>query len=162
MRPRLSIRSRAPKASSQLVRRVMQANTGRTTEPERKLRSMLHRQGLRFRADARPEQSLRCTADLVFRRSKVCVFVDGCYWHGCSFHFAVPRQNEPWWAEKIADNRSRDIKRTSELKSLGWAVIRLWEHDLLGDRADAAAARVVRTVRQRAKKAAVSPARSKR
>lgn len=159
MRRRLSIRSRAPKASSQLVRRVMQATTGRTTEPERKVRSMVHRLGVRFRADARPEPSLRCTADLVFRRSKVCVFVDGCYWHGCSLHFAVPRQNAPWWAEKIADNRSRDVKRTAELKALGWAVIRLWEHDLLGDGTHAAAARIVKIVTKRAKKPA--PARSK-
>lgn len=161
MSRRLSIRSRAPKASSQLVRRVMQANTGRTTEPERKVRSMVHRLGARFRADARPELSLRCIADLVFRRSKVCVFVDGCYWHGCSLHFAVPRQNALWWAEKIADNRSRDAKQTGELKALGWCVIRIWEHDLLGDGAPAAAARIIRAIKKRERKQAAAPARSK-
>ncbi|MGH8590190.1 MAG: very short patch repair endonuclease [Gammaproteobacteria bacterium] len=162
MKSGLSIRSRAPKASSQLVRRVMQANTGKTTEPERKLRSIVHRMGLRFRADARPDPSLRCKADLVFRRCKVCVFVDGCYWHGCAVHFAVPRQNGPWWAEKIADNRSRDMKRTSELEALGWTVIRLWEHDLLGERAGVAAARVVRTVRRESQKPVPTRVRTKR
>ncbi len=149
MRPRLSIRSRAPKASSALVRRVMQANTGRTTAPELTLRSRLHRQGLRFRVDVRPEPSLRCSADLIFRRSRVCVFVDGCYWHGCPRHFAVPKQNSAWWAEKIADNRKRDARRTAELRDRGWVVIRLWEHDILGDFVAVAAARIARTVRRR-------------
>lgn len=151
MRRRLSIRSRAPKASSAVVRRVMQANTGRTTAPERTLRTMLHCMGLRYRVDARPEPSLRCSADLVFRQSKVCVFVDGCYWHGCSEHFAVPKRNAAWWAEKIADNCRRDVKRTAELKALGWIVIRLWEHDLLADAvAFAAATRIARIIRLRA------------
>lgn len=152
MRSRLSIRSRAPKACSNLVRRVMQANTGRTTDPERRLRSILHGMGVRFRVDARPEPSLRCAADLVFRQSRVCVFVDGCYWHGCSMHFAVPKQNAAWWAEKIADNRNRDARRTAELEALGWTVIRLWEHDVLGDAVYAAGARIARTVRRRAKR----------
>lgn len=149
-RPRLSIRARAPKASSEQVRRVMQANTGRTTEPERKLRSLTHRLGLRFRMDVRPEKALRCTADLIFRRKKVCVFVDGCYWHGCSLHFAVPKRNASWWAEKIAANRQRDARQTAQLTTLGWRVIRLWEHDLVGKNAHAAATRIATTVRHRA------------
>lgn len=149
MKPRLSIRSRAPKASSALVRRVMQANTGRTTAPERTLRSRLHRKGLRFRVDVRPEPSLRCSADLIFRRSRVCVFVDGCYWHGCPRHFAVPKQNSAWWAEKIADNRKRDARRTAQLRDRGWVVIRLWEHDIYGKFVAVAAARIARTVRRR-------------
>ena len=149
-RLRLSIRARAPRASTDLVRRVMQANTGRTTAPERHLRSLAHRLGLRFRVDCRPDPSLRCDADLVFRRSKVCVFVDGCYWHGCPLHFAVPKQNSTWWAEKIADNRSRDARRTTELKNRGWMVIRFWEHDVRGNSAAAAAARIARAVRRRA------------
>ena len=60
------------------------------------------------------------------------MFVDGCYWHGCSVHFAVPKRNSAWWAEKIADNRNRDAKRTAELRDRGWVVVRLWEHDLVG------------------------------
>jgi len=147
-RPRLSIRARAPRASSDLVRRVMQANTGRTTAPERHLRSLAHRLGLRFRVDCRPDPTLRCDADLVFRRSRVCVFVDGCYWHGCPLHFAVPKQNTAWWAEKIADNCRRDARRTAELKDRGWKVIRLWEHEVQGKAAHAAAARIAKTVRR--------------
>lgn len=127
----------------------MQANTGRTTEPERRLRSMLHTLGLRFRIDTRPDRSLRCAADLVFRSSKVCVFVDGCYWHGCSEHFALPKRHSAWWAEKIADNRKRDVRRTTELEDRGWLVLRLWEHQLVGKTANTVASRIARTVRRR-------------
>jgi DNA mismatch endonuclease (patch repair protein) len=148
-RRRLSIRARAPRASTDIVRRVMQANTGRTTAPERELRSAAHRLGLRFRVDCRPDAGLRCDADLVFRQSKVCVFVDGCYWHGCPLHFAVPKQNSAWWAEKIDDNRKRDARRTAELRDRGWTVLRFWEHEIQGDSVVTAAARIARTVRRR-------------
>lgn len=127
----------------------MQANTGRTTEPEQRLRSMLHALGLRFRINARPERSLRCAADLVFRSSRVCVFVDGCYWHGCSEHFAVPKRNSAWWAEKIDDNRKRDVRRTTELEDRGWLVVRLWEHELVENTVKAVASHLARTVRRR-------------
>lgn len=149
MRPRLSIRSRAPRASSALVRRVMQANTGRATAPERTLRTLLHRLGLRYRIQVRPEQSLRCVADLVFRQSKVCIFVDGCYWHGCADHYVVPKRNTAWWAEKIADNRRRDAMRTAQLSALGWTVIRVWEHDLSNVATPHTVTRVARIIRRR-------------
>jgi DNA mismatch endonuclease, patch repair protein len=131
------------------VRAVMQANTGRVTAPERKLRAMLHRLGLRFGVDSRPEPSLRCTADLVLRRWKACVFVDGCYWHGCPRHFTTPGRNSSWWSEKIADNRNRDARRTAELRSAGWLVIRVWEHDLAGASAVGVARRIAQRVRRR-------------
>lgn len=148
-RPRLSIRARAPRASSPSVRRVMQANTGRATRPEAGLRSAVHRLGLRFRIDVRPESALRCTADLVFRRARVCVFVDGCYWHGCPKHFHPPKQNGAWWTEKIEDNRRRDRRRSQELADRGWKVLRVWEHDLIGGGPQESAARIARIVRGR-------------
>jgi len=126
-----SIRKRAPKASSPLVRRVMQANVGKVTSPERILRSALHATGLRFRKDARPERDLRITADVVFRRAKVCIFVDGCFWHGCPRHFATPKTNSRWWEEKIADNAARDRRQTTLVRRRGWRVLRFWEHQIL-------------------------------
>ena len=128
-----SIRSRAPSASSTLVRRVMRANTSRDTRPERLLRSALHRAGLRFRKDARPVPGVLCKADIVFPRQMVCVFVDGCFWHGCSLHFGTPKTNSAWWAEKIAANVERDARQTELLKEHGWRVVRVWEHELKGD-----------------------------
>ena len=127
-----SIRSRAPSASSALVRRVMQANTSRDTRPERLMRSALHRSGLRFRKDVCPIPGVRCKADIVFPRQMVCVFVDGCFWHGCSLHFGTPKTHSAWWAEKIAANVERDARQTERLREHGWRIVRIWEHELQG------------------------------
>ncbi len=125
-----SIRTRAPSASSALVRRVMQANRSVDTLVEVLLRSALHQRGLRFRKHANVDPSLKCRADIVFRRARICVFIDGCYWHGCPKHFHAPKANRAWWLEKIADNRQRDGRKSAALRRRGWVVIRIWEHEL--------------------------------
>ncbi len=130
---RLPIWARAPAASSQDVRRRMQSVLRKDTRPELLLRSGLHRLGLRFRKDYRPIRLLRCTADVVFPRQKVCVFVDGCFWHGCPLHHDAPKTNAKWWAEKVKNTARRDQERTKYLRDYGWTVIRLWEHDLIGE-----------------------------
>ena len=150
VRPRLSIRSRAPQASSPVVRRVMQANTGRTTQPEAALRSAVHRLGLRYRVNTQPEDAVRCKADLLFRQARVCVFVDGCFWHGCPKHFTIPKQNREWWLEKIASNRLRDARHSRKLRRLGWRVLRFWAHDLEVHRLAASATKVADAVRRSA------------
>lgn len=129
----LSIRSRAPSASSQTVQRIMKANYGSNLKPERLLRSLLHEAGLRFRKDCRPVPAFRCTADIVFPRKRVCVFVDGCFWHGCPQHFACPKTNAEWWAEKINATRNRDERQREHIRSQGWRVIRVWEHEIVKD-----------------------------
>jgi len=126
-----SIRSRAPKATSLAARAVMLAIPSRNTTPEVSLRRVLHRLGLRYRIDTRPETSIRCTADIVFRRKRVCIFVDGCFWHGCPYHFSAPKSNTLWWAEKIADNRRRDRRQTLLLRAAEWQVLRFWEHEIV-------------------------------
>ncbi len=68
----------------------MQGNRSRDTKPELAVRSAVHRRGLRYRVAARPLPELRRTADLVFRKAKIAVFVDGCYWHGCPEHHTQP------------------------------------------------------------------------
>lgn len=108
----------------------MQRNVGRETHPEKLLRSALHKRGLRFRKDLRPEPALRITVDIVFTRQRVCVFVDGCFWHGCPLHFEVPKTNSDWWHEKIEDNKARDTRQTRQLEECGWRVLRYWEHDV--------------------------------
>ena len=127
------IRKRAPKASSVAVRHVMQENVGRETNPERKLRSLLFRAGLRFRKNYSPIPNKRITVDIYFPRQRICIFVDGCFWHGCPLHFAVPKTHSAWWQEKVADNRQRDDRQTRLLSVLGWSVIRMWEHELKED-----------------------------
>jgi DNA mismatch endonuclease (patch repair protein) len=128
----LSIRARAPSASSLKTRHVMQANRSRDTAPEVRLRRLLFASGLRFRKNCRPEPTLRCKADIVFPRPRVCVFIDGCFWHSCPRHFKLPKTNAAWWAEKMHANVQRDGRQTRTLKGRGWCVIRLWEHELSG------------------------------
>ncbi|MFE2722847.1 very short patch repair endonuclease [Kitasatospora sp. NPDC059327] len=115
-------------ASSPATRASMRSNTGRDTTPELRLRSLLHRAGLRYRVAARPVPTLRRTADVVFTKDKVAVFVDGCYWHYCPEHHGVPATNRAFWVEKLEKNRARDAETVRLLQDHGWAVIRIWEH----------------------------------
>jgi DNA mismatch endonuclease (patch repair protein) len=114
----------------------MQGNRKRDTRPELALRSELHRRGLRYRIDAKPVGSLRCRADIVFRRQRVAVFVDGCFWHGCPEHGTRPRTNASYWSAKIARNVERDRLNDAELSGAGWTVVRVWEHELPSDAAN--------------------------
>ena len=82
----------------------------------------------------------RSKADIVFTKAKVVVFVDGCFWHCCPKHGTLPKKNARWWRTKLAANVERDRKLDRQLRSAGWAVIRVWEHE---DTARAAA-RVIR------------------
>ncbi|WP_042434181.1 very short patch repair endonuclease [Streptacidiphilus anmyonensis] len=106
----------------------MLGNRGRDTSPERALRSLVHASGLRYRVAARPEPGVRRTADLVFRPTKVAVFVDGCFWHRCPDHFTAPKTNAQFWEEKISRNVVRDRDTDARLQSAGWLVLRFWEH----------------------------------
>ncbi|MFJ7996950.1 very short patch repair endonuclease [Streptomyces sp. NPDC096310] len=127
------------KASSTAVRAVMTANKGRDTKPERLLRSFLYRQGLRYRVNVRPLPDLRRTADIVFPKARVAVFVDGCYWHGCPDHYRPATKRSDFWHKKIQGNQARDADTDSRLRERGWTVLRVWEHEA----ADAAAAKVI-------------------
>ena len=116
-------------ASSPAVRRVMQGNRSRDTKPEIAVRCAVHAMGMRYRVSARPLPGVRRTADLVFRRAKVAVFIDGCFWHGCPKHHAPPKTNAGYWATKIDGNRVRDRHTTALLKAAGWIVLRFWSHE---------------------------------
>ena len=107
----------------------MAANKSRDTQPEMLVRSALHSMGLRFRKHARPLAGLRCTADVVFPREKVAVFIDGCFWHGCPEHGGVPRTNNAYWGEKLERNQLRDRRNKRVLSEAGWTVLRYWEHE---------------------------------
>jgi DNA mismatch endonuclease (patch repair protein) len=68
--------------------------------------------------------------DFVFRSSRVAVFVDGCFWHGCPRCYRLPEDNRTYWRDKVLSNRRRDLLRTRELRSHNWRVLRIWEHSL--------------------------------
>jgi DNA mismatch endonuclease (patch repair protein) len=71
----------------------------------------------------------RRRADILFTRSKVAVFVDGCFWHACPEHKTAPANNAAWWSAKLARNVARDRETDEHLSSLGWTVLRVWEHE---------------------------------
>ena len=107
----------------------MRGNRNRDTRPEMAVRSAVHALGLRYRVAGRPIAGVRRTADLVFRRRRVAVFVDGCFWHGCPDHFRVPSTHVEYWTAKIERNRERDIETDALLAEAGWTAVRVWEHE---------------------------------
>lgn len=129
----------------------MRSNKGRDTKPELAIRRAVHAAGLRYRVGMRPLPGVRRTADLVFTRAKVAVFVDGCFWHGCPDHYSAPATNRDYWSDKVRRNRERDVETDRLLAESGWQVVRLWEHEPVA----LAAERVVGAVRER--RAMLSP-----
>lgn len=98
--------------------------------PERALRSAVHALGLRYRVNHRIEAAgIRVRPDMVFTSRRVCVFSDGCFWHRCPEHATDPKANSDYWAPKLLANVERDRRVDEALRSEGWAVMRVWEHE---------------------------------
>jgi len=72
--------------------------------------------------------------DFLFSEERLAVFVDGCFWHGCSICGHLPRKNSAYWAMKIQRNQMRDRKTTRRLRGAGFTVYRIWEHEIQHDR----------------------------
>lgn len=123
-------------ASSEATRRSMLANKGRDTSTEMAVRRALHSRGLRYRVDYAPIPGLRRRADIVFTRTRIAVFIDGCFWHGCPTHGTTPMRNAEYWGPKLAANVTRDRDTDRRLEAGGWRVLRFWEHEAPSDVAD--------------------------
>ena len=154
--PELERRRGVPSASSPATLARMLAAKRRDTKPELILRAALHRRGLRFRVDREILPDVRRRGDIVFTRAGVVVFVDGCFWHGCSIHGTWPKANAAWWAAKIRANRQRDHDTDARLAAASWTVIRAWEHDVLAP-VDAIEAAVRGRLEERTKAASRGP-----
>ena len=114
-----------PIPKSEMISRQMSRMPRRNTKPELALRRELHARGLRFRI----HPALPGRPDVAFTRAKIAVFVDGCFWHGCSDHGTLPKNNREWWRAKIAGNIRRDRIKDEALIVLGWDVLHFWEHE---------------------------------
>jgi DNA mismatch endonuclease, patch repair protein len=79
----------------------------------------------------RRNQRLPGKPDFVFRRERLAVFVDGCFWHGCPLHGRKPGSNRKYWIGKLRRNEARDTEVKNNLRLAGWNVLRIWEHDLI-------------------------------
>src|SRR5690349_14645601 len=120
-----------PRPTSAAVSSVMRGNRWRDTSPEAAVRSILHRRGHRFlkRRTIKLEGRRWTQPDIVFPRARVAVFVDGCFWHRCPVHGTDPVANSSYWASKLDRNVARDRDTDLQLITLGWVVIRAWEHE---------------------------------
>lgn len=107
----------------------MAAIKGKDTKPEMTVRKYLFSRGLRYRVNNR---KLPGSPDIVLKKYKTVVFVDGCFWHGhegCKY-FRLPKTNDIFWHHKIAMNIARDYANGIDLQLAGWKVIRIWECDI--------------------------------
>lgn len=112
---------------SKEVRSRMMANIrGSNTNPEMKVRKILHRHGFRYRLHQR---KLPGRPDVVLPRYRLCIFIHGCFWHrhpGCRYA-TTPSSREEFWRSKFEQNMKRDNKNRNELLQLGWRVFEIWE-----------------------------------
>jgi DNA mismatch endonuclease (patch repair protein) len=114
----------------------MKGNHKTGTRPERRLRSFLHKRGLRFRVNyAVRTPGCEVEADIAFPHAEVAVMVDGCFWHICPTHGTRPRTNDGYWSVKLQRNVERDRRVDSDLKEAGWIIVRIWEHMTLDEAA---------------------------
>jgi DNA mismatch endonuclease, patch repair protein len=113
-------------------------------ETELRLIEIFHASGI---SGWRRGQPLPGKPDFVFRRQRIAVFVDGCFWHGCPKCYRRPSSNQEYWDAKIERNRARDRSITRSLRTGGWSVIRIWHHDLSPKREYYIARRIQRVLR---------------
>lgn len=107
----------------------MAAVKGKDTKPEMVVRRFLFSKGLRYRVN---DHRLPGSPDIVLKKYRTVVFIDGCFWHGhegCK-HYRPPRTNVDYWHHKIAMNIARDYSNNVDLKLAGWRVIRIWECEI--------------------------------
>ena len=109
--------------------RCMSAIKGKDTKPELLVRKFLFSRGFRYRLN---HPRLPGHPDLVLRKYRTVIFINGCFWHGhqgCKYAH-LPSTNLEYWEKKIADNLERDKRKTQELERLGYRVSVVWQCQL--------------------------------
>jgi DNA mismatch endonuclease (patch repair protein) len=105
---------------------------GKNTKPEVLLRSLLHRQGFRFRLHGK---HLPGKPDIVLPRYRAVIFVNGCFWHrhkNCKYAY-TPKSRQEFWLNKFEATIQRDRKEQEILGNMGWQVLVVWECELKKD-----------------------------
>ena len=101
----------------------------KNTKPEMIVRKYLFAQGYRYRLHVK---RLPGTPDIVLKKYRTIIFVNGCFWHGhegCKYA-KLPARNIAFWQNKITENKQRDLKDRIELRDLGWHVVTIWQCQL--------------------------------
>lgn len=107
----------------------MAAIHGKDTKPEMVVRRYLWGHGFRYRLS---HPRLPGKPDIVLRKYRTCIFVNGCFWHGhesCRY-YTIPKTNTEFWVNKVKRNKERDLKVQHGLASMGWHCITIWECEL--------------------------------
>jgi DNA mismatch endonuclease (patch repair protein) len=103
------------KFSKKVRSKIMSRIRGKNTRPELLLRSELHKAGFRYSLKYRFKE-MNFVPDIVMVSKRTCVFVDGCFWHGCPKCFKKPKSNKKYWNKKIKRNIERDMEQNLYLK----------------------------------------------
>jgi DNA mismatch endonuclease (patch repair protein) len=103
----------------------------RDTKPEMVVRRLIHRMGFRYRLH---DRRLPGAPDLVFKSRRKAIFIHGCFWHrhsdpNCKLA-RMPKSQSEFWRPKLEGNRQRDLRVQSELESIGWKHLIVWECEL--------------------------------
>ncbi len=128
--------------SPQQRHKNMAAIRGKNTKPEMIVRKWLWSRGFRYRLN---HKRLPGHPDLVLRKYRTCIFVNGCFWHGHNTQFIIhnsqfiiegsecckiPKTNREFWVAKIRRNKQRDREEQHRLAEMGWHCITVWECEL--------------------------------
>ena len=105
----------------------MAAIRSKNTKPEMIVRKGLWSKGFRYRLNS---PRLPGHPDLVLRKYRTCIFVNGCFWHGHEGCCKIPNTNREFWVAKIKRNQERDIETQKRLAEMGWHCITIWECEL--------------------------------
>ncbi len=109
--------------------RCMSAIRGKNTKPEIVVRKFLFGRGFRYRLNY---PRLPGHPDIVLRKYRTAIFVNGCFWHGhdnCKY-YRLPKTNVDFWRKKVERNKKLDIEEQRQLASMGWHCITIWECQL--------------------------------
>lgn len=107
----------------------MAAVHSKNTRPEMIVRKWLWSHGYRYRLN---HPRLPGKPDIVMRKYRTCIFVNGCFWHGhegCRY-YRIPKSNTEFWVKKIRRNQERDGEVCRQLAAMGWHSIVIWECEL--------------------------------
>jgi len=126
---------RSPTPSSPLASKIMSRIKCKNTKPEMIVRKLLWAAGdrayrLQYPVAGRP--------DIAFPRTKVAIFIHGCFWHRCPIcQLQTPKSNPSFWQNKFEQNVKRDKSKISLLEKNGWKIVVLWECEIKNNPHDA-------------------------
>ena len=115
------------KLSAEQRHKNMAAIHSKDTKPEMIVRKGLWSRGFRYRLNS---PKLPGHPDLVLKKYRTCIFVNGCFWHGHEGCCKIPNTNREFWVAKIKRSQERDIETQKRLAEMGWHCITIWECEL--------------------------------